>query len=376
MPSSHTDTAKRQSHYTQLEHEQHVAAERHEITKTIAEVAIIDPELLEYEDARRLIELGAKIGAHVTRDFGSPDNPKWAVGTFETKPVFMTYHNGGPDGHTSIGQKGAGVARNALLLAAAVNKEAGRDVYDPLMRSEGFCGSMAHDSRQLCGRALIRDENGGAGPHGDEILSANDVRDQYLTAGGEPDTAARLHNGVLATAFNPRTGAQNVRYEAWDADPDDPELTKDILMQELLAAADLLGPTSRRGPLGAVEYAIEAMCLHQKNQIIQRRLAAYNLDPAQDVVDVEHMLDILHADEQLRTTFADTLEGQSKFFGEYLQYSDKAIRKVCGKGVAELFPGLKENSIILAEYVNMLRDGTATPKNIYHLARAHAGYGD
>src|SRR4051812_18015133 len=123
-----------------------------EVEKALAEVRVLDPELLERSDTSQLVELGLQIGKEVTEYFGTPSAPKWASGAHETS-VIMSYHNGGEDGHTSVGPEGAGVPRNVLLIAKAVNDAAGREVYDPLMRATAFYAAESHDSRQLCGRA-------------------------------------------------------------------------------------------------------------------------------------------------------------------------------------------------------------------------------
>jgi hypothetical protein len=341
-----------------------------EIEKAMAEVRVLDPELLERPDTRQLVELGARMGKEVTEHFGTPSAPKWASGTHETD-VIMSYHNGGEDGHTSVGPEGAGVPRNTLLIAKAVNDAAGREVYDPLMRATAFYAGEAHDSRQLCGRALLPSEGQGEG-RGDERLSAEDARDRYLAAGGNSEVAQQVYDDVMATAFNPQTGAQNVDREAWRANPTDPDLTRAVLGQELTAAADLLGPTGPRGPLGAVEYSVESLCLVQKDQVVQERLRAHGVDPA-SVTTMEQMFELIGQDEVLRGAFADTVAGQSKFFSDYLKYSDEAIRATCGKGIDDLFPGRVQNAATLAQYAEALRAGE-NPQAIWGHARVLAGY--
>lgn len=346
-----------------------------EIENTIAEVRVIDPELLERPDARMLVEMGSRFGVEVTKRFGTPDRPIWASGTSESS-VLMSYHNGGHDGHTSVGPNGVGVPRNALLLAKAVNEAAGFEVYDPLTRARSFYESEAHDWRQLCGRTLMPEGQGHG--HGDERLSAKEARDRYMAAGGSLATGRRIYRGVMATAFNPDTGAQNVDYTGWLNNPDDQVLLYDVLGQELTAGADLLGAAyigpddQRRGPLGVVEYSVESMCLVQKNGIIQARLRAHGLNPA-SVKSFETMLEVIELDETLRTEFINTIAGQAQFLADYLKYSDQAIRRVCGKGIDDLFPGRLQNAAVMAEYTTALRKG-ASPRAIWLRARKLAGY--
>jgi hypothetical protein len=343
--------------------------ENGELEKTLAEVAILDPELLEREDTRLLVELGARFGKEVTEDFGTPAEPKWASGSHEVD-VIMSYHNGGEDGHTSVGPEGAGVPRNVLLIAKAVNDAAGREIFDPMARATSFYAAEAHDSRQLCGRALLPEGEGEG--HGDERLSAEDARDRYLRAGGDPEVAQEAYEDLMATAFNPDTGAQNVNYEAWRANPNDPKLTRAVLGQELTAAADFLGPTSPRGPLGAIEYSVEVMCLGQKNQIIQERLRLQGIEPT-SVTSMDELFDLIAQDEVLRSAFADIVAGQAAFFSDYLKFSDEAIRAACGKGIDDLFPGRLENAAILAQYAESLQAGEH-PITIWQQARVWAGY--
>lgn len=367
--------------------QQHSASD---VERIVAEVRDLDPELLENPQARQLVELSAEFGAEVTDRFGTPDAPKWASGTYETE-VVMSYHNGGVDGHTSVGTQGMGVPRNVLAIARATNAAASEragepvEVFDAVDRATDFYAAYGHDGEQLCGRALLPE--GQATPQeaqgdadapqpesmrrGDERLSAEAVRDRHLEAGGDPQIAQQAYDSVMATAFNPKTGAQNVDYTAWHANPDDPAALRAVLGQELTAAADLLGTTSRRGPLGALEYSLESLCLIQKGQIMQERLRAHNMEPT-DITDLDQLLDFVGQDEVLRTQFADTVEGQSRFFAN-LTFSDEAIRAACGKGIDELFPGRLGNAGMLAWYTGALRDGTS-PRAIWELARTFAGY--
>ena len=130
-----------------------------ELLNVIVEVQRLDPELLATEETKQLVMLGAEFGREVTEHYGTPAHPKWATGSFETD-VFMSYHNGGEDGHTSVGPRGAGVPRNVLIIAEAVNSAAGQEIYSPLMRAAAFCAAEAHDSHQLCGRTLLPEGQG------------------------------------------------------------------------------------------------------------------------------------------------------------------------------------------------------------------------
>ena len=178
----------------------------------------------------------------------------------------------------------------------------------------------AHDSRQLCGRALLPEGQGEG--RGDERLSAEEAAARYLAAGGDPTVAEQVYDDDMATAFNPQTGAQNVDYEVWEVDRTNPAATEVVLGQELSAAADLLGPTGPRGPLGAIEYSVESLCLAQKDQVVQQRLRAHGIDPT-TVTSMDQLFDLIGQDEVLRGAFADTVAGQSKFFSNYLKFSDK-----------------------------------------------------
>lgn len=343
--------------------------ENAEIQATLTEVRILDHELLEHPDTRQLIEMGAQFGAEVTEQFGTPNNPKWAHGSIEYG-VFMSYHNGGPDGHTSTSPKGTGVPRNVLIIAKAVNDAAGREVFNPMMRATAFYGAEAHDKKQFFGRTLLPEGQGA--DNGDERMSAKEARDRYLAAGGNPKVAQQTYDNIIATAFNPQTSTQNVNYVAWRTNPSDPVLTRKVLGQELTAAADLLSPTSKRGLLGSIEHCVEVMCLGLKDRVIQERMQVRGINPTA-ITSMEQMLVIIGEDNTLRQGFTDTLVGNSKFVSDYLKYSDYAIRAACGKGIDELFPGRAENATALSQYGVVLHAGM-TPLEIWRQARITAGY--
>src|SRR5690349_7667750 len=97
----------------------------HEFRLRLEEDRNLDPELVDFSDqTRELVELGLETMSQVTEKFGTPEKPKLASGTFE-KSVFMGYHNGGENGHSSVGPNGVGVPRNVLVIARAVNEPAG-----------------------------------------------------------------------------------------------------------------------------------------------------------------------------------------------------------------------------------------------------------
>ncbi len=341
------------------------AAER---VRAMTELSLLDAELLVHHETRRLIDLGLEFGKEVTKRYGDPSRPLQASGAYE-QDVIMTYHNGGEDGHTSIGPHGTGVPRNVLVIARRINEVARADVVSPRTRAIAFCAAQAHDVMQLCGRALL-DEGQGEG-RGDELISADQAYDRYVQAGGSIEIARRLSRAVMATAFDPRSGSQNVDRTQWQQMPDDYWL-QDVLAQELTAAADLFGATTRRGPLGAIEYCVESMCLRQKDQVLQRRLRALGQDASVGLTMAE-LLAIIDTDDELADAFEGAVSSQVAFFANYLNYSDTAIRHVCGSGVDELFPGRLENADIMAGYYDALVAG-ASAQSVWLHARGMAGY--
>lgn len=342
-----------------------------EIARTLDEVRALDPELFEHPVTLQLVEMGAQASAEVTEDFGTPDGPKWHVGAVEERA--MTYHNGGEDGHTSAGEKGSGVPRAAVLIAKAVNEAAGHEVYDPISRAVGYNAGANHDRDQNCGRALLPEGQQGEG-YGDERLSAEAARDDYLTAGGDPAIAQRLYDSVMVTAFNPETKTQNINHEAWRTSPDDPDLQQIVLGQELMAAADLLSLTHVRGPVGAVENVVESLCSNQSGRALQGVLSTRGLKTT-GVTSIGELLDVIGENDALRAKFTEMIDGQSKFFGGF-QFSDEAIQTVCGHGIDELFPGRANNIAELNTYTEALRSEERSPKEVWQQARSRAGYED
>lgn len=323
-----------------------------ELQKVTDEVRRLDSELLNTEETTRLVILSAKYGKEITEQYGTPASPKWASGAFETD-VFMSFHNGGEDGHTSVGPRGAGVPRNSLVIAKAVNSAAGKEIYNPLMRAVSFYAAQAHDSHQLCGRALLPEGKGDG--RGDERMSAVEARDRYLAANGDLAVADLIYAGIMATAFNPDTGKQNVSYE-----PADHELgsnhSSNLLVQELVAAADLLSSNGPRGPLGALEYSVEQLCFEQKGRLTQTRLGSLGIATS-TLSDIESMLGQIDTDPVLKAAFTETLAGQVKFFADFLEYSDVTIKSACGKGIDDMFPGRPQNTDILKHFHHSLQEG-------------------
>jgi hypothetical protein len=335
-----------------------------ELKEGIKEIQLLDPELLEYSDeTKRLVEIGIKSINLVTEKFGSPKNPKWASGSYEQN-VIMSYHNAGADGHSGIGCHGAGVPRNVLVVANAINEAAGSEVYDPLSRAIAFNAAAAHDIIQLCGRSLLPEGQVDAS-RGDERLSAEYARDVYIQSGGNIDIAQKIYDGVMATSFDPNTGSQNVYGREHYSNEGD--YLSGSLGQELVAAADLFGPTTLRGSLGALEYCIEWLSTFQKENITQARLASVGKSPS-SISSIEEMVDFIDSDKVLRQALSDTLTGQSKFFKDFITYSDKTIRLVSGKGIDELFPGRLNNGDILQGFSDDMKAGK-TAMEIYEDAQ-------
>lgn len=322
----------------------------------LAAVTDLDPILLEDPHTRTLVKVGAEFLTEITGLYGTPDRPRWFSGIVETG-VLMCYHNGGADGHSSVGPLGAGVPRAVLQIAAAMDRAAGHQTVDTIVRAAAFTAACAHDYTQLCGRSLLPE---GHGPgHGDERLSADAARARCLAAGVPAEFAHLVWECVTATAFNPVTRAQNVDYDQ------DREW---VLAQELTAAADLLSLTGRRGPLSSLEHIGEALCLRQHDRIIHRRLP----DAPTVISTPLQLLDRIEDDPELRAAFITSVRGQAAFYAAH-RYSDTMIRTVCGAGIDELFPGRARNVELLEAFVGLL-DAGHTPSSLWHRARDLAGY--
>lgn len=338
-----------------------------ELAGTLQRVGELDPDLLVFPDTRQLVNLGAQFMSEATQLYGTPAAPNLCSGTMHSE-VFMSFHNGGEDGHTSIGQHGAGVPKNVLRITNAINEAAGMEVCGPLLRAQAFYAATAHDRYQLCGRVLLSDTAEGVG---DERLSAEAATTRYLEVGGSETSAAEIYGNVMATAYNPDTVSQNVNYEQWQAYPDDPLVIHRVLGQEVVAAADLLSPTTKRGPLGALEFSIEM--LTQQDRTVHERL----LEQEGHISEVgnQALFDLIDTDKAVRDRFAELVAAQPMFFAKGLVYSDKVIQRVCGKGIDDLFPGRSRSTRVLQSYSDMFQQG-ASVNSLWRRARLHAGYQD
>lgn len=326
----------------------------------------LDPELWDDRSSGKLLAVGFIACANVTAKFGSPDEPTWSHGRHESD-VFTAYHNGGYDGHTSLGKMGAGVPLNGIQIAKAI----GHELCPVPFRAMIFAATGAHDETLLCGRSLLPE---GQGEHyGDERLSAESA-EWWLQHNGIDERIARLvHLAIKATAFNPQTGSQNIDYEAWGAHPQSRDATEETLLCEITAGADLLGVGSRRGRLGAIECAIESLALLQNGQILQERLQARGIE-AWRVQTVPRLLAIMKQDKILREEFTAQLEKQSKFFGN-MRFSDKVIQQVSGGlSLDSLAPYRPGNGVWLGQAAAALASREATPFQVWNDARVYAGY--
>lgn len=323
----------------------------------IRHVAELDATLFASAQTRALIEIGLDAAAEVTDRYGAPDRPRWASGTVESE-VFMAYHCGGQDGHTSVGPRGDGVPWGVLLIADAVNAAAGREVIGAGLRAAAFTAACLHDHTQLCGRSLAPEGQGEG--RGDERISAVTAVSRCLDAGISDDAAALVGMGMRATAFDPATKAQHVEY---DGIPED-----SVIVQELVACADLLSLTSRRGPLGSLEMIAEGLCLRSAGRLAQARLGARR--PR----DLGEFYAAAGLDAQLHAAVITALHSQSTFFSGFV-FADRALRELTGgPGIDALFPGRGANAARLAAAAAELTDRTVTPAQVWEQIRADAGY--
>jgi hypothetical protein len=347
-------------------HEEQNTSERSSCQELIGEardeVRILDPELFEDSTATILVEQGLLSIQEVTTQYGTRAEPKWSSGTVEQN-VLMSYHNGGMDGHTSVGPTGAGVPRNALRIANMINEKAGFEVVDVQTRGAIFKAAAGHDSEQLCGRSLLPEGQGS--DRGDEAMSATRAYNECLDAGIDHELAATVFVCIMATAINPKTMEQNVDYGL-------PEHM--ILAQEITACADLLGPSELCGVLDSVELAVEELCLAKEDQTLTKRLELVNvsrlnvgLEPI-EINTTEDALSFIGDDLELRSRFGDIISKKAKFFSSILSYPDKAIKGVCGADIGDMFPGLMKN----AEYLQVLHEAAVhdvSPLEIWNVAR-------
>lgn len=349
---------------TESRHLDHDPREDPEIRAAREAVRLLDPELFHYPESRQLVELGLEFGREVTTAYGTPDQPRWASGAYERSAI-MTYHNGGRDGHTSVGPLGAGVPRNVLRIAHTVNQAAGAEVYTPLARATAFCTAQGHDRYQLCGRSLMPEGQGEG--RGDERMSAEYARDRYLAAGGSPETAQHIYDWLLVTAYNPQTRTQNVRYH-----PDASVIDK--LGRELLGAGDWLAFNLPCGPLRAFEYVPERLCLIANGELLQQRLPLQGIS-LRGVVAMPDLLQTIAQDKTLLEAFITHFEGDAGFSKNAVKYSDQAIRNACGQGIDELFNYARlTHANTIQQAAKALRSGQKDLLTTWSDLRKYAGY--
>jgi hypothetical protein len=319
------------------------------MSNAVAELQVLDPVLLADPDTvtGRLIGAGIEGLGEVTIKYGSPERPLWGdhADGHEIDFIFPAYHNGGEHGHTSLNRNAAGVPYNTLWIDHAINRAAGREIRTAQDRAEGFVAAVKHDKVQYCGRTLLPE--GQDHPNrGDERISAEQTKDELLAEGVSEAAADRIARRIMATAFNPEIGGQNVDYSLWHANRDDPAALKDILGQEITAAADLFGTTGPYGEVGAWLYVMETLTMRMKDNITEERLAARGVDPL-SIKTPTQMMAFIARDKILRGAFNDGMQGQVGFFKGF-RFSDEAIRTATGGiGIDQLSPGRNTNAIIL-----------------------------
>jgi hypothetical protein len=333
------------------------------------QVKASDPDLLLDPATRQLVELGLDLIAEVSAQYGTPEHPRWASGTYETQ-VLMTYHNGGQDGHTSVGEQGCGVPRNVLRLAGAVNAAAKAPVISPLVRAIAFYAACAHDVRQLCGRLLLPEGQQGS-DRGDERLSALQAQHHLQQAGVDQRWVDLAQVGVLATAYNPRTHNQNLDYGLWQPGQPVPD---QVAVQELVAGADLLSIATRWGPTEGVRYAAESLGFHSFGQVAGRWCDQQHLKLGA-VTAAEVFFRAMRPGTDLAAHFLTFMRGEEKYMQTGFRFSDRGLHTLCGKGIDQLFPGRGRNAQWMAVATAALEAGELTPHQVWVKALAHAGLG-
>ncbi|HSX15254.1 MAG TPA: hypothetical protein VLF40_00520 [Candidatus Saccharimonadales bacterium] len=316
------------------------------------EVAVLDPELLETPETRRLVEIGAAYILEVSGRYGSPAVPRWQRGSVDE--TIMTYHNGeseGSHGHTSVGADGVGVPRGVLVIAAGINARAGYEVVGRQQRALLFAAATAHDVVQLCGRSV-------AVANGDEEQSANRLRSTLQQSGFSEAIAAEGACYVEASKYDPTKGQQVIIEDGMPF--------QTVLGQQILAAADLLSPATRRGALGSMEWTLEESGLGSKDRVLQTALAEAGLEPA-DVPDLATLHAFVDAAPQLKARFAASLRGQAGWI-EGLRYTDSAIRAVCGAGIDDMFPGGRMQTAANLRMVADLADRGVAMASLWQVA--------
>jgi len=310
------------------------------------EVERLDPALLAHPEAKLITQESIGLIEMVSEDFGSPDAPRWHVGDAES--TIMTYHNGESahsQGHTSIGEGGAGVPRNVLVIAKKINDHAGREVVKPMQRARAFAAAAGHDAVQLCGRSIAYVKAGEIG--GDEMRSAQGVYDALRFVGVKKSDCQRAAVNVLATMFDPETKQQTIDYN----------LTPDaILEQQLVACADLVGSICLpRGPLCSLENVMEVLGMSSNQYLLQRAMTDANMT-THDLSTPEALIEFIDTTPSLRQKCLSLLKGQVAFF-ESFTFSDSEIRNACGFGIDELFPGRAQNVATLQHFVALIENG-------------------
>jgi hypothetical protein len=355
--------------------------------RMLATVGVLDPEILEDDETRFVVELGAIFGFKITEEFGTPDQPRWTSGVY-AREAFMARHNGGDDGHTSVGERGAGVPRNVLLIAQAVNQHAGEVVYDPHQRALAFYAAMAQDLHQLEGRALYPNEVNDFA-YSNEGLSVRAATSRYIRAMTDHTVddvdqarvlretradANRIQEYIKATAMNSIIGVQAVHYTGLRYQPLNMSLWDSVLGQELVACADLLAANTRRGPLSAIEAAVEELGMPSGEHKLQMLLYEQDVE----YWNIDTMAGLLVAMQDniyLRDAFIAQLQRQAEYVASGLEYCDETIEEVCGKRMDHLFGHREENARILSGYaLELYKDDTISVLSVWHRARELAGY--
>ena len=307
----------------------------------VAQAHALDPGLVEAEPL--FVEAGARFIQQVTEQYGTPTQPRWAEGSREA--TLMLYHNGESAtsaGHTSSDAAGAGVPRNALIIAQAVNEQAAREVIGPNARARMFAAAAGHDLVQLCGRAAA------FAADGDEIISAQAVHDELRRRGASLEAAEDAASDVLATTFD--NGTQRINYTRHAAS---------ILTQQVVAAADLLGLATSRGPRGAIEYAVESLGLSMHGRILQQYLHDEEMVPGASATPAAIFTHIEHTPE-LRAKLIKNIRGQAGFASGFV-FADDVIREACGARIDELFPGRLATAAALQSMAERATAGETLP---------------
>lgn len=329
------------------------------------QVRAADPDLLAHCDTEQLVNLGLEMIAEITHRFGTPHHPRWACGSYETM-VVMTYHNGGDDGHTSVGDQGCGVPANVLRLAAAVNQAAATPMISPRVRAAAFAAACAHDLYQLCGRMLMPEGQGAN--RGDERLSAREAARRLRRRGLAQDLVALVQAAVLATAYHPVTHSQNLDYTSWAETSSVPEV---IVAQELVAGADLLSLATQWAPLEAMRYAAESLGFHSYGQVAGQWGRRHGVRPG-DVTTPQAWFAAIDEDQELASHFRAFIKGQEAYLRTHFSFSDRGLRALCGQGIDDMFAQRQANADWMARRSALLQAGQLTAAQMWQQAHAYA----